>query len=213
MRKNLIMSTVLVLFALVVTSEAVSQITIPKRTVSSGQTTPQPNTPKQNVTTPTSPGQAEYNVGLIVKKLAALEEQVAVLQKQNAVLASEIAVLQKQNQTLTAQNKNLADQLKGVWAEQKAEITLTNSKYQKLDLRLNELDSSHHALKSSFVSHKHHMPAFGQQALSSIPGMQDIANKAGVGYVKSQWENIRILFLGQYSAGIDVTGPVYNLNQ
>lgn len=209
MRKNRIISTALMVLVLGVTaSRAMSQISIPKRTAS-GQQTPQPTTSKQTGTTQTSPGQAEYNIGLLVKKIAALEAQVAVLQKQNAGLASEISVLQKQSDALTAQNKTFAGQLKGVHAEQVAEISKANLKLQKFESRLNELDASQSALNSSYQSHKHYMPAFGQQALSSIPGMQDIANKSGVGYVKPQWENMRILFLNQYSAGIDVTGTIY----
>jgi chromosome segregation ATPase len=209
MSKTRILSTSLMLLALAVTApRAMSQISITKKTAS-GQQTPQPTTSKQAGITQTSPGQAEYNVGLLVKRIVSLEAQLAVLQKQNAGLASEISILQKRSDTLTAQNKNLADQLKGVHAEQVAEISNTNSKLKNFDSRLNQLDSSHHALNSSYQSHTHYMPAFGQQVLSSIPGMQEIANKAGVGYVKSQWENYRILFLGQYSPGISVTGPIY----
>ena len=182
-----------------------SQDAATRKGLQNNQQKTQPSASKQTDIAPAPAGQADYNLGLIVKKIAALETQVAALQHQNQTLAGQLSSLQKQNEALSSQSKNLAAQLKS----QASGMIGTGQKLQGLESRINQVDSSLSVLNSSYQSHKHYMPPIGEQALSAIAGMQEIANKSGVGYVKPQWENIRVLFRTQKSFGIDFTGPIY----
>jgi len=182
---------IVLLFALAAfATPAYSQLEPTRRT--------QPSASKQTGITQTPSAPADYNLGLIVKKVAALEAQVALLKKQNETLAGQFSLQQKANDVLTSENKALI----AIVTAHGVSLTSANKKIQGLEAKFDQLDSS-------YQSHTHYMPSIGQQALSSVPGMQDIANKSGVGYVKPQWENILILSLNQYSKGIAVTGPIY----
>ena len=197
---------VMLLFALVAfAAPAYSQTEPPRRTVvQTNQQTSQPQPSKQTGITQISPAPAEYNLGLMVKKVAALETQVASLQKQNESLGGQLSAQQKLTDSLTSQNKTLLTLLKAHGAS----LTGAQQTLQALETKFNQLDSSLSNLNSSYQSHTHYIPMFGEQALSSIAGMQEIANKAGVGYVKPQWEKIRILFRNTNSNATGTTGTI-----
>jgi hypothetical protein len=196
LRSNLITSAVILL---AIAAPAISQTSSPRKTVvQTNQQTTQPTASKQTSVTQSPAGQADYNLGLIVKKIAALEAQVALLKKQNETLTAQVSSQQKLNDQLTSDNKGLI----AVVTAHGVSLTSANKKIEGLDAKFTQLNSS-------YQGHTHHMPPIGQQVLSSIPGMQEIANKSGVGYVKAQWDGIRILFRGEKSFGIDFTGPIY----
>jgi chromosome segregation ATPase len=208
MKRTNLVSLALLIALLLFAHEAKSQTTQSRRGVTQTSTTSQSGASKQAEITQGSSETPGFNLGLMWKKLSALELQVASLQKQNGALESQVASLQKQNDSLVSQNKVIQGQLK----TQTNKDNIANSKLEELGIKFTQLDGRLQQLDSTYQTHTHYMPAIGEQALSSIPGMQDIANKVGVGYVKSQWENIRILFLNQYSKGISITGPPYKQN-
>ena len=107
---------------------------------------------------------AQYDIGHIVKRLAGVEAQVAELKKQNAALASEIAAM-----------KMKAALPKG----------LSSMPGTSVPERLKKLEDT-------LRSHTHYMPNIGIMALNALPGMQDIAGKAGVGHVIEQWKGIKV---------------------
>ncbi len=107
---------------------------------------------------------AQYDIGHIVKRLAAVEAQAAELKKQNAALANEIAVLK-----LKAAAPKGVPSLPG---------TSVPERLKKLE--------------DALRTHTHHMPNIGIMALNALPGMQDIAGKAGVGHVIEQWKGIKM---------------------
>ena len=102
---------------------------------------------------------AEYDIGLIARKLAALEAQVAELKKRNAALESQVVAM-KMKDSIPKMPDGTQDRLK--------------------------------RLEQAMASHTHYMPAIGVMALNALPGMQDIANKAGVGHVIEQWKGIKV---------------------
>ena len=197
---------VVLLFAvLAFAAPAYSQTEPARRTVvNTNQQNSQVQPSKQTGVTQISPGPAEYNLGLIVKKVAALETQVALLQKQNESLGGQLSSQQKLTDSLTSENKILLTLIKAHGAT----LTGANQTIQGLETKFNKLDSSLSTLNSSYQSHKHYIPMFGEQVLSSIAGMQEIANKAGVGYVKPQWEKMRILFRNTDSNAAGTTGTI-----
>jgi peptidoglycan hydrolase CwlO-like protein len=126
----------------------------------------------------TKPPAAQYDIGHIVKSLAALEGQVADLKKKNAELEGKTAQLNKQLEQLSA---NLLSQ---------------KLAQEKANTRLNRLDNALH-------NHTHSLPNLSFTALSAIPGMQSIANSAGVGSVVQSWNTIKVYQqVGPISAAI-----------
>ena len=107
---------------------------------------------------------AQYDIGHIVKRLAGVESQVAELKKQNAALAHQIAEM-----------KLKASLPKG----------LTSLPGTSVPERLKKLEDT-------VRNHTHYMPNIGIVALNALPGMQDIAGKAGVGHVIEQWKGIKV---------------------
>lgn len=92
--------------------------------------------------------------------------------KMNA-LAEEVEALKKQNQSLAAKLQQL----------QQSQQSLAQSA-----TAIKQLDAE-------YRSHTHFLPNIGQTALSALPGMQEIANKSGVGHYKGQWDTIRVLWV------------------
>ena len=118
---------------------------------------------------------AQYDIGHIVKRLAAVEAQVGDLKKQNAVLANQIAEMKlKASLPKGLPGTSVTERLK------KLEDTLRN--------------------------HTHYMPNIGVMALNALPGMQDIAGKAGVGHVIEQWKGIKMHVSFGNGGGLDRTG-------
>lgn len=107
---------------------------------------------------------AQYDIGAIVKKLSALEAQVTELKKRNEALEATVKKMDVQIGSLKLQQTNVS----GLTAE-----------LQKLN---NALRNHTHSIN------------VGVMALSAIPGMQDLANKAGVGYVIQQWQTMKMLW-------------------
>jgi hypothetical protein len=107
----------------------------------------------------TKPPVAQYDIGLISRKLAALEAQVAELKKRNAALESQVTAM-KIKDSIPKLPDGTQDRLK--------------------------------RLEQALAGHMHHMPAIGSMALSALPGLQEIANKAGVGHVIEQWKGIKL---------------------
>ena len=99
-------------------------------------------------------------------------------------LAEQVEELRKQNQALASKVQQLTQA-----AQANAQ---TASALKQLD--------------AAFRSHTHYMPEVGQMALSAVPGMQDIANKAGLGAVKAQWDTIKLLWKTG-NGGLGVVGP------
>ena len=102
---------------------------------------------------------AQYDIGLISRKLAALEAQVAELKKRNAALESQVTAMKIQN-SIPKSADGTQERLK--------------------------------RLEQAMAGHTHQMPVIGSMALNALPGMQDIANKAGVGHVIEQWKGIKV---------------------
>jgi hypothetical protein len=121
---------------------------------------------------------ARYDIGHIVKRLAALEAQVAELKKKNAALESQIAAMKLKDSLpaggMHVPGTSVQDRLKSL------EIALRN--------------------------HTHYMPNIGVMALNALPGMQDIANKSGVGHVIEQWKGIKMHVSFGSGGGLDRTG-------
>jgi len=121
---------------------------------------------------------AQYDIGHIVKRLAAVEAQAAELKKQNAALANQIAEM-----------KLKASLPKG----------LSSLPGTSVPERLKKLEDT-------LRSHTHYMPTIGIMALNALPGMQDIAGKSGVGHVIEQWKGIKMHVSFGNGAGLDRTG-------
>ena len=117
------------------------------------------------------PPVAQYDIGHIVKRLVALEAQVADLKKRNAEL--EVKTTQ-----LAAQLTKPLEQLSANLLNQKLA-------QDKVNQRLNWLDNA-------VRNHTHNLPNLSFTALSAIPGMQAIANSAGVGGVIQNWHAIKV---------------------
>jgi hypothetical protein len=128
----------------------------------------------------TKPPVAQYDIGHIVKRLAGVEAQVAELKKQNAALANEIAAMK-----LKAAAPKGVPSLPG---------TSVPERLKKLE--------------DTLRSHTHYMPNIGVTALSALPGMQDIAGKAGVGHVIEQWKGIKMHVSFGNGGDLGRTGPV-----
>jgi hypothetical protein len=137
-----------------------------------------PAASKQSELKKNPPPAAEYNLGAMARSIAALEAQVEALKKQNQLFA--------------AQNKALEGKVAALQA-------WTNYAQQTANT-LKQLDAE-------FRNHTHRMPNIGIMALSAIPGMQQIANSAGIGGVKAQWDTMKMLWIDPYTKGVDFVGP------
>lgn len=166
--KNLGLSCVLSFVIVGLASTAIAQ---QKASISRPAPPPKPASGQQGPPTgklsETKPPAAHYDIGHIVKSLAALEGQVADLKKRNAELEVKTAQLNKQLEQL---NANLLSQ---------------KLAQEKANQRLNWVDN---ALRN----HTHNLPNLSFTALSAIPGMQPIAKSAGVGAVIQDWHAIKI---------------------
>ena len=115
---------------------------------------------------------AHYDIGAIIKRLSGLEAQVADLEKRNDALETQVKKMQVQigslNTKLASSGKEVGQNVDPIKAE-----------LQRLD---NALRNHTHSLN------------IGVMALSAIPGMQDMANKAGVGNVIQQWQTMKMLW-------------------
>lgn len=112
------------------------------------------------------------------------EIDLARMSARLSALSEQVEELKKQNQALAAKVQQLTQA-----AQANAQ---TASALKQLD--------------AAFRSHTHYMPDIGQMALSAVPGMQDIANKAGLGAVKAQWDTIKVLWKTG-NGGLGVVGP------
>jgi len=121
---------------------------------------------------------AQYDIGHIVKRLVAVEAQVGELKKQNAALANEIAAM-KMKAALPKELPSLPG-------------TSVPDRLKKLE--------------DTLRNHTHYMPNIGIMALNALPGMQDIAGKAGVGHVIEQWKGIKMHVSFGNGGGLDRTG-------
>ena len=126
-----------------------------------------------------APPTAQYDIGHIVKRLAALEAQVADLKKRNDALEAQVRKMEGQMVAMKLQNS-----LDGV----------KTSGGDKISAELKRLDA---ALRS----HTHSLNS-NIMALSAVPGMQDLANKAGIGHVIQQWQNVKMLWTSGNGPGL-----------
>lgn len=135
------------------------------------QTTPAPRQagPTGGRPTESKMPAAQYDIGAIVKTLRALETKVADLKKRNDAL--EALVKQMQSQVGSMNNKL---------------STSVNQAVDPIKADLQRLDNALH-------NHTHPINV-GVMALSAIPGMQDLANKAGVSSVIQQWQTMKMLW-------------------
>ena len=127
----------------------------------SAQVPAQPGRANDRKPAESKPPVAQYDIGHIVKRLAALEAQVAELKKRNDALAAELTQMRLRDSAP-----------KGVGGP-------------SVQDRLNKLEQA-------MGSHTHYLSGTGVIALSALPGMQDIANKAGVGPAIQQWKDIKV---------------------
>lgn len=136
----------------------------------SAQVSPQQGRASDRRPAESRPPAAQYDVGLIARRLAALEAQVTELKKRNDALASEIGQMKLRD---ALGSKNVNNGIPGA------------SPGPSVQERLRKLEQA-------MVGHTHHMPVIGVIALNALPGMQDIANKAGVGHILQQWKEIKV---------------------
>jgi hypothetical protein len=130
----------------------------------------------------TKPPAAHYDIGDIVKRLAALEGQVGQLKKENAALETQLKKMQ-----VTIGSINVAN------AASAASANKVTAELQRFD--------------NALRSHTHAMPSIGIMALSAIPGMQDMANKAGIGAVIQQWQGMKMLWTIGNGGNLERVGP------
>jgi septal ring factor EnvC (AmiA/AmiB activator) len=130
-------------------------------------------------------GQGTNNRSGIVRSTPpTMEYDLGHMSKRIAALAEQIEALKKENQALS----NKLAQL-----QQRQPATAQNA------AALKQLDAA-------FRSHTHYMPEIGQMALSAVPGMQDMANKLGLGALKAQWDTFKVLWKTG-NGGLGTVGP------
>jgi hypothetical protein len=129
---------------------------------------------------------AQYDLGLMVKHLSQLDAQVAELKKRNEALEAVVKKMQVQIGSLDLQK-----------------TTSGNLKTGGVDKVTAELQRLDNALRN----HTHSMPSVGIMALSAIPGMQELANKAGIGHVIQQWQSMKMLWTTGSGGNLERTGP------
>ena len=149
----------------------------------SAQTTPTPKrlggqqaAPPRPKEVESKPLAAHYDMVGLFKRLDALEAQVTELKKHNAALEAKVAFMNKQLLQASSQAAGAV-----------ATLQLLKQRFESLDAALR--------------NHTHSMSSIGVMALSAIPGMQDLANKAGVGHVIQQWQGMKMLWTPGGSAG------------
>ena len=129
------------------------------------------------------PPAAQYDIGHIVKRIPAVEAQVAELKKKNAALEAQIIQMK------------LIDSL----ASKKPPSGINTAAGDPTQDRLKKLEDT-------VRNHTHYMPNIGVMALNALPGMQEIANKSGVGHVLQQWKDIKMHVSFGSGGGLDRTG-------
>jgi hypothetical protein len=153
----------------------------------SAQTPAQPGRVTDRKPAESRPPVAQYDIGLISRRLVALEAQVAELTKRNEAQAAEIAKLKIPHGLTTVKGNTL-------------------SAGPSVQDRLNRLEQA-------MGSHTHYLSGIGVIALNALPGMQDIANKAGVGHVIQQWKDLKVHVTFGTGAGPERTGPPVTQNR